>query len=145
MIIRDIETIKESQTMTIRNQNIGRILRQYRQQNSFTVTDVANQLKTEEKFVSPKTIYGWENGHAFPDADTLLKLCNIYGIHNLLSTFGYNDLPSSSTLSLSEKEQQLICRYRSMPELQPAIDKLLDLNEEGKNSTDSSEEKDEAP
>lgn len=128
--------------MTIRNQNIGRILRQYRQQNSFTVTEVANKLKTEDKFVSPKTIYGWENGHAFPDADTLLKLCNIYGIHNLLNTFGYNELPSTSSFSLSEKEQQLILHYRSMTELQPAIDKLLDLNRDDEISP---QEKEEAP
>lgn len=39
--------------------------------------------------LSPKTLYSYESGHRQPDADTLMALCEIYGIVDILATFGY--------------------------------------------------------
>ena len=75
--------------------------------------------------VAPKTIYGWESGQTQPDADTLLILCKIYNIDNILGTFGYND--SMDNMFLSEEERTLILRYRDCPEMQNAVKKLLEM------------------
>ena len=60
-------------------------------------------------------------------ADNLMHLCRFYNIQNVLAAFGY--LPSGTELpSLSNQEYKLIEAYRNHPDMQPAIDKLLDLN-----------------
>jgi transcriptional regulator with XRE-family HTH domain len=108
----------------MKNEKIAKVLKQYRKNNNLTVQDVARLLEEKSVSVAVKTIYGWESGQTQPDADTLLLLCDIYNIDNILSTFGYND---KKTFNVTKYEEELIINYRKHPEIQYAVKKLLDM------------------
>lgn len=110
----------------MKNLNISKVLKYYRKQNKLSVANVSDLLKDNNLSVAPKTIYGWESGQTQPDADTLLLLCKIYGIENILKTFGYEN-GKTNPIILTEFEENLIMRYRENPEMQNAVHKLLGL------------------
>ncbi len=110
----------------MKNPNISRVLKAYRKLNHYSVSDIVLKLKSYNLPVAPKTVYGWESGQTQPDADTLLVLCKIYHIDNILGTFGYTD--SMDGLALSEEERKLIIHYRLHPEMQKAVKRLLDMD-----------------
>lgn len=110
----------------MKNPKIGNILKYYRKLRNMSVSDVSVSLKNHNVSVAVKTIYGWESGSTQPDADTLLLLCDIYGIDNILNTFGYND-KDDNPIILTEHEKKIIKNYRQMPEMQSAVEKLLDV------------------
>ena len=109
----------------MKNPNISKVLKTYRKLNNYTVNDVVIKLKDNHLPVAVKTVYGWESGQTQPDADTLLVLCKIYKIDNILETFGYTY--AEEDLRLSEEERLLIQNYRKHTEMQPAIKKLLNI------------------
>ncbi|MDY5774743.1 MAG: helix-turn-helix transcriptional regulator [Lachnospiraceae bacterium] len=109
----------------MKNPNIAKVLKEYRKLNHYSVEDVVIKLKDHNLPFAVKTVYGWESGQTQPDADTLLVLCKIYKIDNILETFGYE--VSSSPFYLSEEERCLVERYRMNPLMQPAIKKILDM------------------
>lgn len=110
----------------MKNENIARILRYYRKINRLSVKNVAEIFDESNNRVAIKTIYAWESGRTQPDADTLLFLCKLYKIENILETFGYSN-NSKEPIYLTEFEDKLIRAYRNHPELHMAIDKLLEL------------------
>lgn len=110
----------------------GRIaegLRDRRQELKLSVKEVAEYLAREGKTVSVKTIYGWEKAYSQPDADTLMLLCRFYGITNVLAAFGYNE-PERKSNGMTPIEKKLVIEYRRQKKMQPAINKLLDLDVE---------------
>lgn len=107
----------------MKNPNISKVLKAYRKLNHYTVNDVVLRLGDNNLPVAAKTVYGWESGQTQPDADTLLVLCKIYKIDNILETFGYDD--TEEELLLSEEERQIIRKYRENTSMQPAVKKLL--------------------
>ena len=109
----------------MKNPNISKVLKAYRKLNNYTVSDVAMKLQAHHLPVAVKTVYGWESGQTQPDADTLLVLCKIYKIDNILETFGYTY--SQEDLKLSEEERLFIQKYREHTDMQPAIKKLLEI------------------
>lgn len=111
----------------MKNPNIGRVLKYYRKLRKLTVCEVSEKLQAQNLKVAVKTIYGWESGHTQPDADTLLLLCEIYNIENILDTFGYSN-SDTELLHLTEHEKKLIIEYRNQYEMQAAVNKLLDLS-----------------
>ena len=60
----------------MRNQNIAKVLKEYRKRNHLSVNDVSILLEDRSFTAAPKTIYGWESGQANPSADILLTLCD---------------------------------------------------------------------
>lgn len=65
-------------------------------------------------------------------------LCDLYQVDNILETFGYKNEDNvletygysqeeDFALSLSEKEKALVLSYRQNPNMQNAVDKLLDI------------------
>lgn len=113
----------------MKNPKIAEALRYYRKINGYSVNDVAGILTEQKNSVAAKTVYGWENGTTQPDADTLMFLCELYHIPNVLQAFGYgteND-QTSSALPLTPKELRLIESYRRHPQMQQAVDKLLNI------------------
>ena len=106
-------------------QHIGKVLRDYRKKNNLTVNDVALKLEEHSINVSPKSIYGWENGQTQPNAETLLVLCEIYNIEQILFTFGYRT--RAANYAVSEYENRLLKQYRAQPHMHDAVHKLLDL------------------
>lgn len=111
----------------MKNNNIAKVLKEYRKRNDLSVREVSSLLEEKELAVAEKTIYGWENGQSQPDADTLLILCDIYKIENILGTFGYKN---DKDMHISRKETLLIEQFRKHPEMQNAVMKLLDINSE---------------
>ena len=110
----------------MKNEEIARVLKYYRKLHNLTVPDVAKALERTNTYVAEKTIYGWESGQTQPDADTLLKLCKVYQISDVLSTFGYIDR-TDPPLNPTAFEEKLIRSYRAHPEFQDSIKKLLNL------------------
>lgn len=110
----------------MKNPNISKVLKAYRKANKYTVNDVVLRLEKNNLPVAAKTVYGWESGQTQPDADTLLVLCKIYKIENILKTFGYNN-SETEDLILSDEEQELIRKYRENVPMQPAVKKLLNM------------------
>ncbi len=109
----------------MKNPNISKVLKTYRKLNHYSVNDLVLKLEDHHLPVAPKTIYGWESGQTQPDADTLLTLCKIYNIDNILGTFGYND--TLDGFFLSEEERSLVMQYRKLPGMQEAVRKLLEI------------------
>lgn len=109
----------------MRNEYIPRVLKEYRKRNHLTVNDVSLMLHERSIEVAPKTIYGWESGQANPSADMLLTLCEMYNITDILTVFGYKE--DDSYFHVTPSERALIESYRKHPELQKAVNKLLDL------------------
>ena len=109
----------------MRNEYIPKVLKEYRKRNHLTVNDVSFMLHERSIEVAPKTIYGWESGQANPSADMLLTLCEMYNITDILTVFGYKE--DDSYFHVTPSERALIESYRKHPELQKAVNKLLDL------------------
>lgn len=106
----------------MKNEMIAKVLKDTRKKNMMSVKQVASQLESHSLHVAEKTIYGWESGQSQPDADTLLVLCEIYEIEDILGTFGYKD---TKPFHITQREKELIMRYREHPEMHHAIDRLL--------------------
>ena len=118
MILKEVKTMK--------NPVIAKVLKEYRNRNNYTIYDIADKLKENHVEVAIKTIYGWESGQTQPDADILLKLCDIYKIENILATFGYSD-ESSDEFILTTDEKELIRNYRTHPNMHDAVKRLLEM------------------
>lgn len=108
--------------ITMTNEYIPKVLKEYRKKNNYSVKDVSLMLHERSLGAAPKTIYGWESGQASPSADTLLTLCELYNITDVLSTFGYE---SNENFHITASERELIKAYRAHSELQEAVNILL--------------------
>ena len=108
----------------MKNEKIAKVLKESRKRNRLSVGDVVTRLANHSCKVAEKTVYGWESGQAQPDADTLLLLCEIYRINDILGAFGYTE---DEPLHITAFEQDLIIRPRAHPEMRPAVKKLLDM------------------
>ena len=69
----------------MRNDNIARSLRYYRNVNHKSIDDIIAFLREHDYDVSEKTIYAWENGSNQPRADILMLLCEYYQIDDVLT------------------------------------------------------------
>jgi predicted transcriptional regulator len=65
-------------------EEIAKVLKEYRQRTGMSAKKVIEKLSLHGIKVSPKTLYGWESGHSQPNADTLLLLCDIYGVDDIM-------------------------------------------------------------
>ena len=108
----------------MKNEMIAKVLKELRRKNSLTVHDVVVKHGDMSINIADKTLYGWESGQAQPDADTLLILCEIYQVDDILSTFGYKE---NLSINATEYEKKDISAMREHPEMAPAINKLLDI------------------
>ena len=110
----------------MKNPLIGERLKHYRKACKLSVEQVS-ELLSEIQPVAPKTIYGWESGRTQPDADTLLRLCRIYEVNDILESFSYKT-SRKNVFKLTPQEKLLIEEYRKHPNMQGAIQKLLDID-----------------
>ena len=104
---------------------IGSTLKTYRKMRGWTVTDVVIKLRDLYHLdVAEKTVYGWESDQSLPRAKTLLALCELYQIDHLSQGV---TMPSSvKDFPITSEEMDLIKKYRQHPELQDAVQRLLD-------------------
>ena len=103
---------------------VGDILKNNRLRTGLSVREVSQILRTNGfERAAEKTIYSWENNNSQPTPDILLFLCNLYGIEDVLGTFGYK----KTTASLSPSEYSHIKKYRSLDEHgKELVDTILD-------------------
>ncbi|MBQ5734823.1 MAG: helix-turn-helix transcriptional regulator [Lachnospiraceae bacterium] len=111
----------------MKNALIAKALKKYRTTNNLSVKEVTELLEQRGVKTSDKSVYAWECGRTQPDADTLLMLCSIYNVDNVLESFGYNSSKNSDII-LTDFEYDIIRKYRESKDMQKAINKLLDLD-----------------
>ncbi|NCB52814.1 MAG: XRE family transcriptional regulator [Clostridia bacterium] len=83
---------------------ISKILRYYRRLSGLTGPEVIYILKEKGVRYSVKALYNWETGRSQPDCDTFIKLCEIYGIENVLHAFGYTPIITGEKYSLCKTD-----------------------------------------
>ena len=103
-------------------EHIAKILKKLRNKSGLTAQEVGDIIGK-----SGKTVSAWENNHGQPDAEILIKLCDIYNVDDILKEFRED---GKSHISLSEHEQQVIIAYRKHFSMQGAVDRLLGIEPE---------------
>ena len=98
---------------------IAQKLRELRQKSGLTADEVGARIGK-----SGKTVNAWENNRGQPDADTLIALCDIYEVDDILKEFRGG---RSNQLFLSSHYRDLILAYRQQPSMQEAVDRLLGI------------------
>ena len=102
-------------------ENIDRLperLRYFREQKKMSRKQVCAALN-----ITPSAISYWESGARCPDADTLLSLCELYGIRSVSQLFGNTELLNDE---ITDSEKYLIELYRNADKAaQTAVVKLL--------------------
>lgn len=101
---------------------IAKTLKKLRLNSGLTADEVGSKIGK-----SGKTVNAWENNRGQPDAEILIKLCDIYNVDDILKEFREDKV---KTISLSSHEKDVIIAYRSRPEMQAAVDKLLGVENE---------------
>lgn len=99
-------------------------LRELRIRQGLTADEVGRKIGK-----SGKTVNAWEHNHGQPDAETLIALCDIYEVDDILLEFR-EVMPKSVALNLSDHEKELVIAYRKHPEMHSAVDTLLGIAEE---------------
>ena len=100
---------------------IAATLKRLREQAGLTVYQVGDLVGK-----SGKTVSAWENNHGQPDAEMLMKLCEVYNVDDILAEFREDRMEKEQPI-ISDWEKVLITAYRQHPEMQPAINKMLDI------------------
>ena len=111
-------------------EKIGSVLRNEREKAGLTIDEVSEKLGFLGYKVSPKTLYGYENDVSSPKISLFMKICQLYGINDIYATFNMQPPEDSKPLntSLSFHERELVIAYRSQPEMQEAVDRLLKIS-----------------
>lgn len=89
---------------------IANTLKRLREATDLTADEVGEMIGK-----SGKTVNAWENGRGQPDAEILIKLCNIYKVDNLLAEFDDEDILEKQN-TFSDVEQKMIKKYRDLDE-----------------------------
>lgn len=109
---------------------IAQKLQELRIKSGLTADEVGKKIGK-----SGKTVNAWEHNHGQPDAETLIALCDIYDVEDILMEFR-EEKPSSAIFHLNEHEQELVVAYRKHPAMQDAVDKLLGIDSASQNHTE---------
>ena len=72
------------------DQDFCQKLREIRLFSGKSVPEVSDYLISQGIKAAPQTVYGWERGQSQPKPNTLLKMCEFYGVEDVLSAFGLN-------------------------------------------------------
>ena len=119
---------------------MGSILKSLRNSAGLSTIEVVERLRVFDIDLSEKTLYGYENGLSSPQINTLFRLCEIYGVDDVSSAFGYTQkaaAPKDDDLSSHEREIALAYRAASEDDravVDAALKKYIML--QGENSTE---------
>lgn len=98
---------------------IGSILRESRVNAKMSVEQVSKILTKYGYRASQKTVYSWENWNSRPDIEILMRLCDIYGIKDILKTFGYDGYREDGSIQLNMREIDMVEKYRLIKKHSP--------------------------
>jgi transcriptional regulator with XRE-family HTH domain len=93
----------------ISREYIALTLKRLREKSGLTTSQVGELLGK-----SGKTVNAWEHNHGQPDAEMLMKLCDIYNVKDILAEFRENK--REDITNLSDEEIYLIKSYRNLSE-----------------------------
>lgn len=110
-------------------ETIALALKRLRIQSGLTADEVGAMVGK-----SGKTVNAWENNRGQPDAEMLIKLCDIYHVDDILEEF--REEPKSKSFFLSDHEKELVIAYRNNVALQPAVDRILCIESENTVASD---------
>lgn len=119
-------------------EQIAEVLKQYRISRGLSVQQVCDWLASKGHNVKQKTLYSYESGHRQPDADVLMRLCELYEVENILEAFGYgaNDftLGKEAVNRITGKQKRLldVCDLLDDEGLSKVIEYAEDLASSGK-------------
>ncbi|MCR5403952.1 MAG: helix-turn-helix domain-containing protein [Butyrivibrio sp.] len=103
--------------MSVREQ-LAKNLAYYRKRAGYTQKIAADKLGTKLT-----TMSSWERGVSQPNVDMLVSIAMLYRVPlSDLCGMDYN-------VSITAEERELIYAFRSHPELQDAVRKILDIRE----------------
>lgn len=91
----------------------------YRKQRKLSQKALAEQIG-----VKHNTISAWESCTNDVDIESLFKICDILDVH-INTMMEIND--ETNNFPMSSEEKKLLIEYRNHPEMQPAINKMLDI------------------
>ena len=100
--------------------DIAAVIKSARNNCGYSAQYVVTQLLEHEIKISETTLYGYENGVSRPSANTLMALCVIYGINDVLGTFGFQSSPGTAP-QLSAEAQRIAVLYENATDLQKTI------------------------
>lgn len=106
----------------ISREYIAATLKRLRENAGLTVYQVGELVGK-----SGKTVSAWENNRGQPDAEMLMKLCDIYNVQDILAEFRENKRDDDN-FPLTYNEKNLVIAYRAHPEMQAAVNKMLDID-----------------
>lgn len=86
-------------------QHIANVIRNLREKNGYTQKDIGNITGKAHT-----TVASWESAKSQPDIDTLLQLCLMYDVDDVLAEFSYRERVNGIT----DNEQELIKIYRNL-------------------------------
>ena len=101
-------------------------LKKLRNDLGYSTEYVSQQLNNSGFNISPNTLYNYENGVSQPKADMFISLCKIYNVEDF--DIFFDDESSNEKKSINNNEQKLLNAYREHTEMQPAINKMLDID-----------------
>ena len=111
--------------------DIGETLKKYRMKAGVSVKEISDILVSKGFKAGESTIYSWENNNSQPTPGAMLAMCEVYGVENVLSAFGYKGYNSDGSVYPSEEEQNLIEKYRSLDSYGKKVaDAIIDLEYE---------------
>ncbi len=116
---------------------VAAALKRLREKSGLTANEVGALVGK-----SGKTVNAWENNRGQPDAEMLMKLCDIYNVKDILAEFRAE--PLNAPENISDHEKFLILAYRAHPEMQQAVDRLLGVEAAGTVGEDIASEVSEA-
>lgn len=80
------------------DQAFSQKLREIRLKSGKSVPEVSEYLTSQGIKAAQQTVYGWERGQSQPKPNTLLKMCEFYGVEDVLGAFGLsNDAQAEET------------------------------------------------
>lgn len=118
--------------------HIGERIKEFRLKCGLSQEDVAKAINSTKQ-----AVYKYENGIVtnIPSdkIEIMAKLfnttpCILMGWTDQEEDYGFLQLFASETPTYTEHEQNIIQAYRSQPEIQPAVDRLLGIEESNKNT-----------
>lgn len=119
---------------------IARALKRLRENTGFTADEVGAKIGK-----SGKTVNAWENGRGQPDAEMLIKLCDIYRVSNILAEFDDKDIIKSKR-TITIDEFNLLDKYRSLDYFgKKTIQSVIDIEYERCNPEEGETEEETEP
>lgn len=99
------------------------VLRSLRMQHGLNQEELGKKIG-----LAKSTISMYENGTREPNLETLEAIADIFNVDMNTLTDTKAKLPQK--IELSKHEEVVVTAYRNKPEMQPAVDRLLGIEEE---------------